>query len=218
MELLTVQLAEQSDFETESDRENREGGVHVRQNSPIAYAWQISRRCLKTWRATGEGVSELPTESKMLESTRALINLQDEYHARAAHNIARAQERQKQQYDRKHNTNTTLKIWDKVLQENSKKKHRMGGKLDIHWTGPFIISEDLGKRKFRLKTLAGKTLKQTVHIFEQETWQFSIQRTILEPLGGITTRLPHNTHPSSTLNAHLLLMYGQSSSSSLAVV
>ena len=170
MELLTEQPAEQADFETESDRESREGGVHVRRNSPIAY---ISRRCLKTWRATGEGVSELPIESKMLESTRAIINLQDKYHARVAHNIARAQERQKQQYDRKHNTNTTLKIGDKVLKENSKNKHRIGGKLDIRWTGPLIISEDLGKRMFRLKTLAGKTLKQTlkqtVHIFEQET-------------------------------------------------
>ena len=128
------------------DREwwrNREGGVHVRRNSPIAYAWQISQRCLKTWRATGEGVSELPTESKMLESTRALINLQDEYRARAAHNIAHAQERQKQQYDRKHNTNTTLKIGDKVLQENSKNKHWMGGKLGIRWTGPFIRKENV---------------------------------------------------------------------------
>ena len=49
----------------------------------------------------------------------------------------------------------------------------MGGKLDIRWTGSFIISENLGERMFRLKTLAGETLKQTlkqtVHIFEQET-------------------------------------------------
>ena len=63
-------------------------------------------------RATGEGPKELPTESKMLESTRALINLQNEYCTKAAHNIDRAQERQKQQYDKKHNTNTTLKIGD----------------------------------------------------------------------------------------------------------
>ena len=38
---------------------------------------------------------ELHTESKMLETTRALINLQDEYRTRAAHNIAHAQETQK---------------------------------------------------------------------------------------------------------------------------
>ena len=64
-----------------------------------------------------EGPEE-QNESKMLESTRALINLQDEYRTRAAHNNARGQERQKQQYDKKHNTNTTLKIGDKVLKEN----------------------------------------------------------------------------------------------------
>ena len=74
---------------------------------------------VKMERATGEGPKELPTESKMLESTRALINLQDEYRTRAAQNMARAQERQKQQYDKKHNTNTTLKTGDKVLKENS---------------------------------------------------------------------------------------------------
>ena len=45
-------------------------------------------------RATGEGAIELPTENKILESTtRALINLQDEYRTTAAHNIARAKER-----------------------------------------------------------------------------------------------------------------------------
>ena len=39
----------------------------------------------------------------------------------------------------------------------------LGGKLDKRWTGPFIISEDLGKGRFRLKTSAGMTLKQTIH-------------------------------------------------------
>ena len=80
---------------------------------------------IKMERAIGEGPKELPTESKMLESTRALINLQDEYRTKAAHDIACAQERQKQQYDKKHNTNTTLKIGDKVLKENMRQKHRM---------------------------------------------------------------------------------------------
>jgi len=69
---------------------------------------------IKMERATGEGPEE-QNESKI---TRALINLQDEYRTRAAHNIACGQERQKQQYDKKHNTNTTLKIGNKVLKEN----------------------------------------------------------------------------------------------------
>ena len=45
---------------------------------------------IKMERAIGEGPKELPTESKMLESTRPLINSQDEYCTRAAHDIARA--------------------------------------------------------------------------------------------------------------------------------
>ena len=39
----------------------------------------------------------------------------------------------------------------------------MGGKLDKRWTGPFITNKDLGKGRFRLRTSAGKTLKQTIH-------------------------------------------------------
>ena len=93
----------------------------------------------------------------------ALIELQEDYRAKAMQNIVRAQERQQKQYDRKHNTNTTLKVGDKVLKENSRNQHRMGGKLDNRWTGPFIIHEDLGKGRFRLKTSAGKPLKQTIH-------------------------------------------------------
>ena len=64
---------------------------------------------IKMERATGEGPEE-QNESKI---TQVLINLQDEYRTRAAYNIARGQERQKQQYDKKHNTNTTLKIGTK---------------------------------------------------------------------------------------------------------
>ena len=66
----------------------------------------------------------------------------------------------KQQYDKKHNTNTTLKIGDKVLKEAKTLK---GGKLDKRCTDPFIISEGLGKRRFQLKTSEVKTLKQTIH-------------------------------------------------------
>ena len=56
---------------------------------------------IKMEKATGEDPKELPTERKMLKSTEALINLQDEYRTRAAHNIALAQEstlRQEAQY------------------------------------------------------------------------------------------------------------------------
>ena len=118
---------------------------------------------MKVEQVTGEHAPELPSDTELLNSTVALIELQEDYHAKAMQNIVRAQERQQKQYDRKHNTNTMLKVGDKVLKENSRNQHRMGGKLDNRWTGPFIIHDDLGKGRFRLKTSAGKPLKQTIH-------------------------------------------------------
>ena len=40
----------------------------------------------------------------------------------------------------------------------------MGGKLDIRWTGPYEIVEDLGKQRYKVKSQkTGKVLKSTVH-------------------------------------------------------
>lgn len=40
----------------------------------------------------------------------------------------------------------------------------MGGKLDIRWTGPYEVVEDLGKLRYRVKAKkTGKLLKNTVH-------------------------------------------------------
>ena len=63
----------------------------------------------------------------------------------------------------KHNMNSTLKVGDKVFKENTRNKHRTGGKLENRWNGPFVIHKDLGKGRYYLETLAGKVLKQTIH-------------------------------------------------------
>ncbi len=56
-----------------------------------------------------------------------------------------AQQQQKATYDAKHNTKTNIKVGDEVLVKNMKNAHRMGGKLDIRWTGPYKVIEDAGK-------------------------------------------------------------------------
>ena len=94
---------------------------------------------LKMERVTGESPSELPSESKMLDSARALIKLQEEYCARATQNIARAQERRKQQYDRKHNTNETLKI-PRQGPERKLKEQALQVLSDPHICSAFDIS------------------------------------------------------------------------------
>lgn len=76
----------------------------------------------------------------------------------------RAQEEQKERYDAKHNTKTNIKVGDEVLVRNMKNTHRMGGKLDIRWTGPYEVVEDCGKMRYKLKSRkAGNVLKTTVH-------------------------------------------------------
>ena len=60
-------------------------------------------------------------------------------HDKACANIKKAQANQKRQYDAKHNTNTHLKVGDKVLVENKRNDGRKGGKLDVRFPGgPYI--------------------------------------------------------------------------------
>ena len=41
-----------------------------------------------------------------------------------------------------------------------KNQHRMGGKLDDHWTGPYEVIEKLSKGHYYLKAVEGKVLKK----------------------------------------------------------
>ena len=46
---------------------------------------------------------------------------------------------------------------------NMKNTHRMGGKPDIRWTGPYEVVEDCGKMRYKLKSRkAGNVLKTTM--------------------------------------------------------
>ena len=80
-----------------------------------------------------------------------MLDMQKSLHDQARQNIPEAQERQKCQYDAKHNSRTTLKVGDKVLLQEMKNKGRKGGKLDVQFRGPYTITEALGKGQFRLQ-------------------------------------------------------------------
>jgi len=55
-------------------------------------------------------------------------------------NIQLAQSRQKNQYDKKRSASTTsFPVGSKVLLKNNRNNHRMGGKLDAAWTGPYLV-------------------------------------------------------------------------------
>ena len=111
----------------------------------------------------GSSLPQILTEPEHPKHIDALLNLQEQYCAKATQNILCAQTRQKLHYDKKHNTNSIFKVGNKVLKSNARNRHRMGGKLEKPWLGVYIIQKDLGKGRYCLKTLEGKPLKQTIH-------------------------------------------------------
>ena len=65
------------------------------------------------------------------EKVEKMLDMQKSLHDQARQNIQEAQERQKHQYDAKHNSRTTLKVGDNVLLQEMKNKGRKGGKSSL---------------------------------------------------------------------------------------
>ena len=79
-------------------------------------------------------------ELSFSEKVEKMLDMQKSLHDQARQNIQEAQERQKRQYDAKHNSRTTLKVGDQVLLQEMKNKGRKGGKLDVQFRGPYTIT------------------------------------------------------------------------------
>lgn len=95
------------------------------------YGWE-ARLPIDLTRAQCENEDDdLDLETKV----HRMLELQKQLHDKARSNIEKAQARQKQQYDAKHNTNTSLKVGDKVLVQSMKNESRKGGKLEPLFPG-----------------------------------------------------------------------------------
>ena len=70
---------------------------------------------------------EQQKELSFSEKVEKMLDMKKSLHDQACQNIQEAQERQKRQYDAKHNSRTTLKVGDKVLLQEMKNNKR-GGK------------------------------------------------------------------------------------------
>jgi hypothetical protein len=106
----------------------------------------------------GSSLPQILTEPEHLKHIDALINLQEQYRAKATQNILCAQTRQKLHYDKKHNTNSIFKVGDKVLKSNARNRHRMGGKLEKPWLGVHH-SKRPGQGSILSENIGGKTIK-----------------------------------------------------------
>ena len=82
----------------------------------------------------------------------------------AKQNIIISQEKQKEQYDRKHNYSLIkFNIGTQVLKKDFRRKKRKGGCMDHKYLGPFEILKDVGKGFFALKCLDSGKIIERVH-------------------------------------------------------
>ena len=115
-----------------------------------------------------------PDKRDFETKVQKMLELQKELHDKARSNNEKPQARQKWQYDAKHNTNTKVKVGDNILVQVMKNQGWKGGKLEpLFPGGPYVIEEDLGKGRFRLKDLNGKLLKTAINIHRLKVWNDS---------------------------------------------
>ena len=72
-------------------------------------------------------------------------------------NILKAQQKQKEQYDRKHCKPEVYKIGAHVWKKDFTQKKRAGGKLDSKWVGPYVITQSMGRGLYRLQDVKNPT-------------------------------------------------------------
>ena len=78
----------------------------------------------------------------------------------AKSNIIKAQQKQKEAYDKKHSCLEAYKLGAVVLKKNlQERKEKIGGKLDAKWLGPFTIVDSLGRGLYRLQMIGTNNVR-----------------------------------------------------------
>ena len=80
----------------------------------------------------------------------------EEMNALVKLNIQKAQQKQKQYYDKKHGAASCFTTGAVVLKKDFRRKKRRGGKIDKRWQGPYVITASHGKGLFRLQEVGGQ--------------------------------------------------------------
>ena len=83
-------------------------------------------------------------------------------------NLKEAQSKEKKRYDLKH-APPMFSVGDKVLKYDRRRETRMGDKLKPRYTGPYEVTEVLGRGVYRLK-MGETVLRQTVNACNLKPW------------------------------------------------
>lgn len=145
------------------------------QSALFAYRTSIhsSTKCTPFEVMYGRKARIVPNSGKKptLESCKfadsVLTNIADqrkEINECVKNNIETAQERQKKNYDRRHQSHSSYPVGSSVLMKNTSKIRRFGCKLAPRWVGPYRVIETLDKGRVRLQNAKSKkTLSNIYH-------------------------------------------------------
>ena len=110
-----------------------------------------------------EPTTETDIEPDIDETVAALLKPRESAFQKAKENIKKAQQSQKETYNRKH-VQSEMSVGTKVWLENTPQRERKGGKMDPVWLGPYVINRSVGKGLYGLKNSNGEVLKKKANI------------------------------------------------------
>ena len=98
-----------------------------------------------------ELLDHLSKEKDDIQAVQAITNPRLEKLQVAENNIKKAQEKQKEIFDRKHARPNAFAVEGKVLMKDMRRKKRAGGKMDEHYIVPYVITKHYGKGIYSLQ-------------------------------------------------------------------
>lgn len=102
---------------------------------------------------------EEPTEDELQQIVKCRMEESRQVQEVVKKNIAKAQEKQKEQYQKRHSKGVKtyeFSVGQKVSKRNNRNKYRQGGKLEALWKGPYTITAIYENQRVQLKNI--KTL------------------------------------------------------------
>lgn len=138
--------------------------INMTTQSSTGYS-PVYLRELRTPRMGLQNEIEPSTEVSFAEITdnriKHSIECRNKNFQEAEDNISRAQEKQKTDYDKRHNIiRHTFQVKDNVLLQNLKRKTKKGHKEEEKWLGPYTITKINKSGVFTLLSFDGKQIKR----------------------------------------------------------
>lgn len=102
-----------------------------------------------------EGESEFD-EEYVRHVVQVMNGIRTEVNSTAQSNIKQAQSKQRDDYDRRHDSSHTYSVGEKVLLKNLKRADRKGGKYADPWRGPYTITATYDNKTCKLQNEKGE--------------------------------------------------------------